>query len=70
MTTKKQALLSAGYKPRRGRPKLTTEPMRVVSAYIPERMVQAIPAPRGQWIRGAIALRLFRPGQPTDEGSV
>jgi hypothetical protein len=64
MTTKRQALASAGYRPKRGRPKLTTEPMRVVSAYVPERMAQAIPRPLGPWIRGAIALRLFRPGQP------
>ena len=58
--TKSQALALAGYKPRRGRPKRATEPMAVVSTYLPERVAQAIPKPRGPWIREAITLRQWR----------
>lgn len=58
--TKQQALALSGYKPRRGRPKRATEPMAVVSTYVPERVAQAIPRPRAPWVRDAIEMRQWR----------
>ena len=52
--TKNEALKKAGYVPKMGRPRIDEGATRTVGVRLPVSVIDKIPDPKSEWIRGAI----------------